>query len=230
MFERIFNMDNLFWRTMNLVMQLTALSLVTAVLCLPVITAGAALTALYSVMMKMVNREDCAVMKDYFRGFRRNFRQATISWMLLLAVGALLVIDLYIVTKSTGRAATGLTYLFIMLAGFWILEFSVLFPLLSRYDNILKNSIKNALILGISSFLPWGLLMMVLNALPMMIAWYRFSWLLGVMTVMIFGGIGVIALLNSLMMYRVIACSPDASKKSTKEEKPNKFGNNIVRR
>lgn len=199
MFGALFNMDNPFWRLMNLLAQLIALSVVTAVMCLPVITAGAAVTALYAVTQKIVNQEGSSVLKNYFYAFRTNFRQATVTWLILLGAGALLGVDLYVVISGTGQATTVLTYLFLMLAGVWLLEISLVFPLLSRFDNTLKNTMKNALILGVSGFLPWSLLMMAVNALPIILVWYRFSWLLWVLTAMIFVGIAASALINSLL-------------------------------
>lgn len=200
MFGALFDMDNPFWRIMNLLAQLIVLSVVTTVLCLPVITAGAAITALYAVTLKIVNQEESSVLKNYFHAFQANFRQATIAWLIILGAAALLGIDLYVVISGTGQVTTVLTYLFLMLAGGWLLETSLVFPLLSRFDNTLRNTMKNALILGVSGFLPWSLLMMVVNALPAILVWYRFSWLLWVLTVMIFGGIAASALINSLLL------------------------------
>lgn len=199
MFRTLFDMDNPFWRIMNLLAQLIVLSVVTAVLCLPVITAGAAITALYAVTLKIVNQEESSVLKNYFYAFRANFRQATIAWLMILGAAALLGVDLYVVISGTGQVTTVLTYLFLMLVGVWLLETSLVFPLLSRFDNTLRNTMKNALILGVSGFFPWSLLMMAVNALPVILVWYRFSWLLWVLTAMIFGGIAASALINSLL-------------------------------
>lgn len=217
MFGKLFDMENPFWRMMNLLAQLMALSVVTTVLCLPVVTAGAAVTALYAVTLKMVNREDGSVMRDFFHAFRGNFRQATIAWLMMLGVAVLLGVDLFVVISGTGEVTTVLTYLFFMLVGVWLLEASLLFPLLSRFDNTLKNTMKNALILGVSGFFPWGLLMMVLNALPVILVWYRFSWLLWVLTVMIFGGIAAIALINSLLFRSLIRRCTGSRKEPVKE-------------
>lgn len=203
MFGKIFHMENPFWCAMDLVARLVVLSLVTALLCLPVVTAGAAVTALYSATLKLVDREEGSVLKSFFHGFRINFRQATLGWLIVAGIALLLAFDLYVVNGVAVGIARALNYLFVMLMGFLILESGFLFPLLSRFDNTLKDTLKNALILGVSNFLPWGLLMMVLNLLPMVIVWYRFSWLLGVVTVMIFGGIAAIALINSLMLRRI---------------------------
>ena len=203
MFGKIFHMENPFWRGMDLVARLVVLSLVTAVLCLPVVTAGAAVTALYTVTLKLVNRYEYPAMKGFFHGFRINFRQATLGWLIVLGIGLLLAFDLYVVTGAAVGIARALNYLFFMLMGFLILQTGFLFPLLSRFDNTLRGTLKNALILGVSNFMPWGLLMMVLNLLPAVIVWYRFSWLPGVVTVMIFGGIAATALINSLMLRRI---------------------------
>ena len=47
--------------------------------------------------------------------------------------------------------------------------------------------------------MPWSLLMMAVNALPIILVWYRFSWLLWILTAMIFVGIAASALINSLL-------------------------------
>ena len=77
-------------RALSRVADLMILNFLTLVCSIPVITAGAALTALHYSCLKMVRDEDSYLIKAYFKSFRENFRQATIIWvLLLLAVGAI---------------------------------------------------------------------------------------------------------------------------------------------
>ena len=54
--------------------------------CIPIVTIGTAVSALYSVTLKMVRREYPAVWRAYLTAFRENFRQSTQLWLCVLAV------------------------------------------------------------------------------------------------------------------------------------------------
>ena len=75
----IFEEGSPFQGFLNKVTDLLILNLVTLLLCLPVITAGAALTAMHYVLLKMVRGEEGYIVKSFFRAFKREFRQATVS-------------------------------------------------------------------------------------------------------------------------------------------------------
>lgn len=58
------------------------------VLCsIPVISLGASTTALYSVMLKIVENEEGYIIWDFLKAFKRNFRQSTTVWCILLGIG-----------------------------------------------------------------------------------------------------------------------------------------------
>ena len=78
---KFFNMDSPLMRFMTKVADLMILNFLFIVTSLPVVTMGAAWTALYYVTMKMVKDEEGAIVKAYFHSFRQNFRQATVLWL-----------------------------------------------------------------------------------------------------------------------------------------------------
>ena len=51
---------------------------------LPVITAGASVTALYYTIVKSIRHDRGRVSSCFFHSFRTNFRQATLIWLLCL--------------------------------------------------------------------------------------------------------------------------------------------------
>ena len=55
------------------------LNMIFVVGCIPVITIGTSLSALYAVAMKMARGEDPSVWKEFWKAYKRNFRPATIS-------------------------------------------------------------------------------------------------------------------------------------------------------
>ncbi len=77
MMDRIFNMDNKFFTFMGKAADLILLNIIFLICCLPVVTIGASVTAMYYVTLKMVRNEESYISRSFFQSFRQNFRQAT---------------------------------------------------------------------------------------------------------------------------------------------------------
>ena len=60
-------MENPVMRALSTTADLIMLNLLTILCCLPVVTVGAALTALNTAAIKIVRGEETAPVKDYFR-------------------------------------------------------------------------------------------------------------------------------------------------------------------
>lgn len=80
-------MDNIFIRILSRIFDLIVLNILWAVFCLPIVTIGASTTALYSVTLKMVVNEEGYLIRDFWRAFKRDFKQSTSIWLLLLVLG-----------------------------------------------------------------------------------------------------------------------------------------------
>ena len=92
---KIFSYDNPVFRTISRIGDIFMLSFYWFVTSLPLITIGAATTAAYDCAFKIIRARDTNVTKDFFNSFKSNFKQATIIWLILAPIGALLLLDLY---------------------------------------------------------------------------------------------------------------------------------------
>lgn len=81
------NIDSPFYRTMGRIGDLLFANLLWLVCCLPVITAGASTLGLFTVVNKMAAKEDYTVRTDFFKAFKRDFKQATALWLVVLVIG-----------------------------------------------------------------------------------------------------------------------------------------------
>ena len=84
---------SLFDRIFGFLGQLIALNLLWIVCSLPIITAGASTTALYYCTLKLHKDGDIRVFHDFFKSFKQNFKQSTLIWILMAAVGATLGVN-----------------------------------------------------------------------------------------------------------------------------------------
>ena len=142
--------DNWFFRAMGLVGDWAIVSVLWLVCCLPIVTAGASTLALFAVAHKMAAKQDYTAARDFFRAFKRDFRQATLTWLPLLAAFVLLAADWHF---SAGMAAPwGGLLRGVALVGLavWALAVCWGFALLARFTyarggDAIKNGLQLAL-------------------------------------------------------------------------------------
>ena len=124
--------------------------------CIPVFTAGAATTGLYYACFKVIREEDNGITRLFFKGFRDNFRQSTVLWLILLAVGALLGADGWVLYHLYSSDANGLGVLWTILlafligaAIFYVIVSLYVFPLTASVENTSINMLKNSFLIGV---------------------------------------------------------------------------------
>lgn len=128
------------------------------VLCsLPIFTIGASLTAMYATALKMVRKEDDGITKTFFRAFKLNFKQATIIWVMMFVFGLFLVADFYLVSQMENPNRLML-YALYFISGVYMFTLMYVFPLLARFENTIKNTIVNAMLMFVAH-LPQTVLM-----------------------------------------------------------------------
>lgn len=144
----LFDMDNPVMRTLSTAADLIILNLLTLLCCLPVLTMGAALTALNAAAIKILRGEETAPVKDYFRAFRENFKKGTVLGLVFTLVCGILAADFL-------AAQTYIPALRPVIAAMALLVLTLgqyAFALLARYENTLRGTVKNALLLAVGYF------------------------------------------------------------------------------
>ena len=109
---------------------------------LPVVTLGAATTALYYTVMKCVRHNRGRVAPTFFHGFRSNFRQATLIWLLFLLWIAIGAADAYAFKRmgyGPGTVLHSLSRLFFVPL---LLYFPWVFAYISRFENTVTGTLK----------------------------------------------------------------------------------------
>ncbi len=151
---RLFNYDGGVMRSISKFTDCITLSLLFLVSCLPVFTAGTAMTAMYHTAYKVLRHDRGYVFRDYTESFKENFKQTTPVWLLAFALAVLLGVDGYIMNyyAKAGNipAALGIIFLAGMIA--WLVWVSYLFPYMARFENTRKQSMKNAVLFPLIHF------------------------------------------------------------------------------
>ncbi|MBE6109596.1 MAG: DUF624 domain-containing protein [Erysipelotrichaceae bacterium] len=123
---------------------------------LPVFTIGASTTALYSVTLKIAGDTDSNITKQFFKSFKENFAQATRLWLIMLAAGIFLTVDLLFVYRLRASSAGTMAVLWTLVMAFiigacvvYVIVLLNLFPLVASFVNTDMEMLKNAFLVGV---------------------------------------------------------------------------------
>ncbi len=158
-------------RFLNRLEDLMILNILMIICCIPVITVGAAYTAMHYVLLKMVRDREGYLIRGFFKSFVLNFKQATLIWFLMLLVIAVYVGDILIFNYSELVFPKGVVIAVLAIALLLIMVAVYVFPLQARFENSILNTLKNALMLALVN-LPKTILMIACYALPLVICYF----------------------------------------------------------
>lgn len=196
--RNIFSMDGGFFAVLDKLANLFWLNVLFIICSIPIFTMGAAATSLYYVTMKMVKDEDAYITKSFFKAFRQNFKQATIIWLIALGVTGVFLFDMRVLSGYDALPYKIITVLISAIYIVFILTMIYVFPILSKFDNSIKNTLKNALLMSIRHF-PMTIAMIVIIVVPFVAAYFIPYVLL---FVILFGAAGI-AYVTSKMFVKI---------------------------
>ena len=148
---KLFNFESPLIRFLSRLGDLMILNLLFLLTSVPLVTIGASWTALYCVTLKMVREEEGSIPGSFFRSFRQNFRQATLLWLGVLALAALLVLDLWVLRGAAGTPAEIMRTCILLLGLLMLMVLQYLFPGLARFDASIKDTVRNACLLALGN-------------------------------------------------------------------------------
>lgn len=156
-----FSYDSKFTQVMNKIVDIVVLSFFWVLLCLPVVTAGASSTALFTTVRQVLRGNRGYVIRNFFRAFKSNFKQSTGIWLLLLLLFVVFFLDRWILRTyfaAQGSPLGSLSIVFTFLIIYELVWGIYIFAYISRFELDWKHILKNAAILSVTN-LPWSVLM-----------------------------------------------------------------------
>lgn len=158
----LFDVNGLLMNELRKLANIFICNIMFCLLSLPVITAGASLTALFACMQAILaDDEDDVIAKQFWNAFKRNLKQATVIWIVCLAIAALLGVYYMIISSIGGTMEKVYRVSFFMMCFLFLCGYQYVFPMQARYENTVKNTLKNAWSLSIVA-LPWTFLSIAL--------------------------------------------------------------------
>ena len=145
--KKLFCLDNKFFSFMTKVADVMILNILFIMTCIPVITIGASLTALYSVTLRQSAGKSAYVASEYLHAWKENYKQSTIVWCFLMIVFGLFFMNLNVPAEASGYQI--MRVLLIISFVFTIMIFLYIFPLLAKFENTIKHTLVNAFLMSV---------------------------------------------------------------------------------
>ena len=170
MFRNLFNPESQLMITMSRITDFIFLSLFWMLCCFPVLTIGASFAALYDATYRTFRCNEKNSWQRFFSVFRQNWKGGilpTILFLLLCAGLTKAVIGIW------NLAVAGTISWMLFSAGAFVAVvllgmLSLLFPVLSRFENSLGGLLKNTLLLALAN-LPRTVGLGMLNAVALLL-------------------------------------------------------------
>jgi len=194
------------------------LNLLWTLCSLPIITIGASTSALYDVAIRIAEDREGDLTQQFFRAFKANFRQATVIWLILLAVGCFLGCDLWVLSRLRATSAGAIAVMWTLVMAVviaaciaYVIELMFVFPLIARVENTNRAMMINALLIG-THYLNCTIVVFAIHFVMAVVA-IRFF------TPILLLGEGLCAVLSAYLFSPVIrACAYDPEQASAGRE------------
>lgn len=199
----LFSYNSPVMRFLERVFDLVVLNLLTLVLCIPIVTAGSAMTALYKTLFD-IRQQKGRTLITFWQTFRAEFRPALPLGLLAFVAIAAYGGYLYLLYAQLAAEAAWAWITVAAIGALFFFPMTFVFPLFAKFQNTIKKTIVNAFYMSIRH-LPVTLLMLAMQAVwvfaiflfPYQAAFLVLAWF--------FFGISLPAYLGSGLFLKVFA-------------------------
>ncbi len=171
--SKLFDPEGPLMTSFDTVKNLIILNLITIICSIPIVTAGAAFTALHYTSLKMVRDEEGYVSKTFFKAFRQNLKHGIGFSLIMILVLGFIALDFYATMwfeDDPGFVKAAIAVLVLMGAAAVVL-LTFFFPVQAKLDASLAQNMSNAFKMALSHF-PMTILMIVFNLSPFVLCYF----------------------------------------------------------
>lgn len=213
--------ENKVFKVVTIFGDIFALNVFFVLFSLPIITIGASLTAMYTMMLRMADHKEGTLWGGFVKAFKSNFKQATKAWLLVLLALVIIAAEILFIIQFGGPITVVYSVVVVIEVIALCLVLAFLFPVISRYENTLWNSVKNAFLLSVSNL--WQAIKIILAwVMPVFLSFYDISvfystWYLWLL--LIFGLITYGSSFSIRKVFKRIEAAQEAREKEEEEQR-----------
>ena len=170
--DRFFDANNPVMKFLSRLVDMAVLNLMTFAFMIPIVTAGASITAMNNVLIHLVRKDETYVWKMFLTSFKQNLKQGIGLGILFTAIFAVAGLELMMLHSIDAKSST-MFMIIITVIGLCVFAVGIYtFALLSRFENTVRGTLVNAVSLAL------GHIPRTLGMLAIWAAWAALLWLL----------------------------------------------------
>lgn len=157
----IFSYDSFLFQAINKFLDSVILCLLWAAFCIPVLTIGAATTALFYTADKVIYREEGKLFSSFLHSFKQNFKQATLIGLLFGVIFLFLYLEVFFSYTLYLGGHLHITMFIVILAvtAIIIMWASYVFPYMAKYSDTTKQTFKKCAFMAVFN-IHWSILLL----------------------------------------------------------------------
>jgi uncharacterized membrane protein YesL len=194
--------DSLIGRFLGKIGDIIYLNILFVIFSIPVITLGASYTAMEYTFMKQLREADTPIFKTFIGSFKSNFKQSTLSWIIVIVLGLIVSVDISAFSEGSALASTPLYYFFILLGVILGFVSIYIFPVIGSFKNSLKNLWVQSFFLAAKN-VPFTLLMCLIIIVPLVFTNYSGAYFIFFASLWLVFGFGLIGYIFSFIFMRI---------------------------
>lgn len=142
------------YRACKVIGDVVTISALFLLFCLPVVTIGASVTALYYTVYRKYYKKSDSISKDFMHSLKDNLRNGIIVHMIYLIYSAIAGFNIYFAFCGWGDIRLPDWYMIVSLLPLLPIIFTLpfVYALMARFDNGIKGSLKNSFTLCMINF------------------------------------------------------------------------------
>lgn len=200
--NRLFDMETPVFVFLGKLFDLFYLNLLCLICCIPIITIGPSITAMYYCTLKISRKKDSSITRMFFDSFKHNLRQGIGMTLLFIGIILFLLLDIRICNTLEGEFVKYVkAYLGVAILVLAVM-ISFVFPLLAQFENTTKNFLKYSLLLAFTNF-RYTIFIVLLNGVPVILLCLVPKVFLMILPAWMTFGLSLIAFINSKMFVRI---------------------------
>jgi len=199
----VFNLNNQLWGFLNAIANLIILNLLWILCCIPIVTIVPSTAAMHYVTLKMVKKEDPYIIRSFFHSFRENFKQGIVLSVIFLVLAGVLYVDIEILQKFSTDFHQFLLTASYVICVLVVITVSYVCPLLSRFQNTVAATLKNAVIIALANPVK-TVVLLITNLLPFLLLMFFPDVFSVSLMFWITLGFAAIALINSILLGKLL--------------------------
>ncbi len=146
-----FNTEGPLFQFLGIFSDFVILNILFLITCIPLVTIGPAISALYTVTLREARNEQGYIVHSYLFALKENFKRSFLLFVLYALVGAILLYNL----AFWAQIKTGLGTAFLIVIAcctlLYVISLLYVFALSARFENSLKQTVKNSLLIALAN-------------------------------------------------------------------------------